>query len=29
VCGMTYEHEAPDACVICSAPRFRIPEFTA
>ena len=27
VCGMTYEHEAPDACVVCSAPKHRIEEF--
>ena len=26
-CGMTYEHEAPNACVVCSAPKARIPEF--
>lgn len=27
VCGMTYEHEAPEACVVCTAPKARIPEF--
>ncbi|MHB8869871.1 MAG: rubrerythrin family protein [Thermoleophilia bacterium] len=27
VCGMTYENEAPDACVVCTAPKARIPEF--
>lgn len=27
VCGMTYEHDVPDACVVCSAPKERIPEF--
>lgn len=29
VCGMTYEHDAPDACVICSAPKSEIHEFVA
>jgi rubrerythrin len=27
VCGMTYENEAPETCVVCSAPKARIPEF--
>lgn len=27
VCGMTYEHDTPDACVVCSAPKDRIVEF--
>ncbi len=27
VCGMTYEDEAPDKCVVCAAPKSRIPEF--
>ncbi len=29
VCGMTYENDAPDACVVCSAPKSQIPEFRA
>jgi rubrerythrin len=29
VCGMTYEGQAPAACVVCSAPNSRIPEFQA
>lgn len=28
-CGMTYENEAPNACVVCSAPKSRIHEFVA
>lgn len=27
VCGMTYEHEAPDACIVCTAPKADIHEF--
>jgi rubrerythrin len=26
VCGMTYEDEVPDACVVCSSPKSRIIE---
>ncbi len=26
VCGMTYENETPNACVVCSAPKSRINE---
>lgn len=29
VCGMTYENDTPDKCVVCSAPKSRIPEFVA
>lgn len=28
VCGMTYENDTPDACVVCSAPKHRIVEIT-
>lgn len=27
VCGMTYEDEVPDKCVVCASPKSRIPEF--
>ena len=27
VCGMTYENETPDKCVVCSTPKARIAEF--
>lgn len=27
VCGMTYEHGVPDACIICSAPKEKIIEI--
>lgn len=27
VCGMTYENETPDSCVVCTTPKARIHEF--